>query len=106
MVSIIKTGSSPEIGRAILATEELAKVFSFCKKLDIVDGDIKPDSPFIFDVRPEAIHLLSKENKEIMTSIYVDREKGKMSIELGDEPSLDADKAVQKWAEVITNALR
>jgi hypothetical protein len=108
MVSIIKTGLKPQIGRGILAQPEILKLLSFCKKFDVLDGDLKPDSPYVFDVRPEAIHLLDKVTKEIMTSMYLDRNKGNISIEVQAEEGKDVnpDPLIQQWAAVITDALR
>jgi hypothetical protein len=106
MVSIVKTGSpTGEIAKAKLAIDEVNKIFKFCKKFDIVDGDTKPDNPYIFDVRPEAVHILDPNSKEIRSSMYIDRLKGDMTIE-AEEGSWTTDLALNKWAEVITNALK
>ena len=108
MISIIKTGGSPQIGKGVLALPEMQKLLTFCKKFDVVDGENKPDAPYVFDVRPEAIHLLDKVSKEITTSMYLDRTKGNMSIEVEPEEgkTVNPDPFIQQWADVITNALK
>ena len=108
MVSIIKTGKAPEIGKSVLALPEMQKLLTFCKKFDVIDGENKPDAPYVFDVRPEAIHLLDKVSKEIMTSMYLDRTRGNVTIEVEKEEGkeINPDPFIQQWAAVITDALK
>ncbi|MEM7821436.1 MAG: hypothetical protein QXX38_01305 [Candidatus Aenigmatarchaeota archaeon] len=94
--------------------EDMKKIFEFCKKFDVIDG--MKDDILRFDVRPNAIHWLNKDNI-ILSSMYYDRNTGEIKLQKGsviymngeakkfDGIDWDEKIATKRWNELIKKIL-
>lgn len=104
MASLIRLAQGLIAAKGQLAKEEIQKFFKFCKAFDIIDGS--KNEPYVFDVRSGVIHWLDKVDKKILSSLYFDLNKGKISIELDQDSKWNHDDAIKNWNGVINEALK